>query len=85
MQYTRIQKGEDFSLSWVATLVLMPWKMATPFEPQHITLVTKSWLDNPPKPFTEFQIMFVRLSIVQPSVTHSRFIKIGVLLKSSTT
>jgi hypothetical protein len=27
----KIQKGEDFSLSWVATPILVPWKVATPF------------------------------------------------------
>jgi hypothetical protein len=63
----------------------MPWKVAAPFAPQHITLVAKSWSNNPPKPFTKFQIMLVRLFIVQPSVTHFRFTKISVLLKCSTT
>ncbi len=85
MQCTRIQKGECLFFNWVATPVLMPWKVVAPSAPKHTTLVTKSWSNSPPKPFTKFRIMFVKLSIMSPSMIHSKFTKINVILKSSTT
>ncbi len=78
------KKGVYFSLNWMETLILMPWKVDAESKQKNTTFLTISLLNSPSNTFIEFLIMFIKLFVVQFFFICSKFSKIFVFLKIST-
>ncbi len=61
----------------IMTLVFKPWKIVTPFNSKHTTLLAMLAFGIPPKITREKMIMRVMLSYVPPCTNFLRFKKIG--------